>query len=51
MALSFAQKHAKPAVYKAETVLKKSVSIQKYTQNIPSVRKKMDGTTREQGRF
>jgi hypothetical protein len=40
MAFFFIQKAAKPAVYKAETVLKKSNLIQKYTQNIPSDRKK-----------
>jgi hypothetical protein len=39
MAFFFGQKTTKPAVYKAESVFKKSVSIQKYTKNIPSDRK------------
>jgi hypothetical protein len=47
MAFFFAQKAAKPAVYTAETVFRKSVSKQKYTQNIPSDRKKWMA----QGRF
>jgi hypothetical protein len=51
MAFFFGQKTTKPAVYKAETVLKKSVSIQKYTQNIPSVRKKWMAQRRRRGVF